>query len=261
MKESLKGEKGEKYMKNKYILLAIILSASLFIKTTSNIITLFIKDYPNPELPLSLQTETDSENSRIMSQPSYVQPKKEITPVIQKKLAGVWGLYKGYAQATNFLGQLSFPRKQQANTINLIITKKITPAFIVGPSTVGYWQIDSSEDAAVYEIDIEYSDDANTYYFETKKIDTPENGQISLQSIIIPADPETVYVPEGAVITEYTANLTLPDIYIKTDSFDFEYNASYTLSLKNYFAQIDTELEQDDAIISKLMNLQPITFN
>ena len=40
-----------------------------------------------------------------MSQPSYVQPKKEITPVIQKKLAGVWGLYKGYAQATNFLGQ------------------------------------------------------------------------------------------------------------------------------------------------------------
>lgn len=247
-------------MNRKNIIVMILLCMSAIkIETTNNIITFFIKKYPTVQPPgvespeLLQQDEQNNQISKAVTQPDFLNPKKDPALKNTPGASGIYAFYKGYSQTSSFLGQITFPRKQQSETVYLIVTETISPEFIVGPSTVGYWKIDSTSPTAVYEMAIDYDDDANTYYVNTTKIDAPENNQISLQSIVIIGNPDNVYVPEGATIAEFTANLTLPTIYIK-DTFDQSKNASYALSLKNYFAGLNETFQQNDLIVSKLMS-------
>jgi hypothetical protein len=239
-------------MNKKYIILATLLCIIATItRPINNIITFFIKEYPEVQLPEKFQVATSSTISKALEQPAYLEP-KDTKPQKKSGLTGVWALHKGYARASSYFGQISFPRKQQSETVYIIITEKINPTFIVGPSTVGYWELDQNSPAAIYSISMEYDEDANSYYFDTKKIDPPEDNQISMQAIVIPGNPEHVYVPEGASITEFTANLTLPTIYIKKE-FDQSYNASYIANLRMYFEQITEEYQENDLTNSTLM--------
>lgn len=236
--------------KNKLLLITLCI-VHLAVKSTNNVITFFIKEYPEVKLPEYLQHKRNKQISNALTQPDFLNP-KENTPVKEKAGAsGVFALYKGYAQTSNLFGQVTFPRKQQAETIYLIITETISPEFIVGPSTVSHWEIDPNSSTAVYKMAINYDNDANSYYVNTTKVAAPQDNKISLQSIVIIGNPEDVYVPEGASIAELTANLNLPTIYIK-EKFDRSRNASYVLTLKNYFSGIAETFKQSNLSISKI---------
>lgn len=240
-------------MNKKYIILTFLLCIFTAItKPINNIITFFVKEYPEVHLPEKFRTATSSVFSKALKQPAYLNEKEHGIKPLEVKVSGIWSLYKGYSRISSHNGQISFPRKQQSETVYLIITKKINPTFIVGPSTVAHWNLDKDTPAAIYSISIKYDEDANSYYFNTKKIDRPTDNKISLQAVIIPGDPEHVYVPEGASITEFTGNLTLPSIYIKKE-FDRVYNSVYTTSIKMYFAQIKEKHQQDELIHSTLV--------
>ena len=250
-------------MNKKQIILTILLCIHNKIALPiNNVITLTFKEYPEVAIPESLLAEIDSSESssdkttgtlsKALEQPDYLQKKTDINKPIKSKISGIWTLHKGFARTSDYFGQIVFPRKQQSETVYLIITEKIAPSFIVGPSTVSNWTLDPTAQTAMYAISLEFDDDANSYYFNTEKIDPPADNQISLQSIIIPGNPDTVYVPTGATITELTSNLTLPDIYIKND-FDHSYNASYILNNMNYFEKIEQDYQQADKTIVKLL--------
>jgi len=239
---------------NKKLLIIAILPCifATITRPINNIITFFVKEYPEVQLPEKFQVATSSTISEALGQPDYLNPKDHNNQPKKANVSGIWALHKGYARASSYFGQISFPRKQQSETVYLIITEKINPTFIVGPSTVGYWELDPNSSIAIYEISMEYDEDANSYYFNTKKIDPPEDNQVSMQAIVIPGKPEHVYVPEGASITEFTANLTLPTIYIKKE-FDRSYNASYVTNLRMYFEQVTEEYQENDLTNSTLM--------
>lgn len=241
-------------MNRKCLSLLVLLSFQLSnLRAIDNIITFFIKNYPEVELPETLQVVTDYTISKPLVQPEYLNVKDSNSQSNKKNdVAGIWALYQGFAEPSTPDGQIMFPRQQQSETVALVITKKITPVFIVGPATVGYWELDPDSDTEMYTISLEYDIDANTYYFLTEKVELPDDGQVSLQSIIIPADPKNVYVPEGATITEVTTNLTLPSIYIKKD-FDRSYNASYTTDRRLYFKKNEYMYEENDQSVSKLI--------
>jgi len=240
---------------NKKVLILLILYfiSAINTKTIGSILTLFIEKYPNIVLPENTFTKNQSTISEALAQPSFLNPKEEfVTNQNTDRLDGVYALYKGYAVVSNFLGQITFPLQQQSETVYVVITENITPEYIVGPSTVGYWNISENSASAIYEMNIDYDDTANSYYINsTKKITALESIDLSLRSIIIIADPETVYVPEGATIAEFTPNLTLPTIYIK-DTFDYVQNALKTLEVKKYFSKIKTSFQQNNLNILKL---------
>ena len=245
-------------MNKKYIIITMLLCLNDKITLPiNNIITLGFKEYPDvvvPEslLPETVETATANQLSKSLEQPDYVQKKTDINRPAKSKISGIWTLHKGFARTSDYFGQIAFPRKQQSETIYLVITEKILPAFIVGPSTVSNWMLDPSTESAVYSITLEFDDDANSYYFNTEKIDSPSDNQISLQSIIIPAKPDAVYVPTGATITELSSNLTLPDVYI-TSTFDHDYNAAYILEKMNYFERIEQDYQQTEQTVAKLI--------
>ena len=215
-----------------------------------SVITMFIHRYPDIQLPAD--KETLDTISKKLSQPGYLTNRMMKSKRVETGVRGVSSFYLGYISLSDHNGQITFPRKQQKATINLLITRKIQPVYIVAPETIANWMLDKHETAEMYQFTLHQDSETKLYYIYTKKIEVPKDRMISLDTIILIAKPENIVVPEGATITHYSPNLILPDIYTKKH-FDISYNALYTVSIKQYFGQDLSEYKLKDENIAKIL--------
>lgn len=237
-------------MKNVYKILFLCLLSTAYHYPLNSIISLTIQKYPTLKKPLDdEQIETYSKK---LQQPGYLYKKIVKGTRVATGLRGIMGIYLGFVSLTDHDGQMIFPRKQQKSEMNFLITRAIKPVYMIAPETIHNWMLDPHTPAQMYKFTLKQDDVTDLRYFETKKVNIPEDHMISLDTIILIADPKNVYIPEGATITHDSPNMLLPTVYIRKN-FNFSYNALYTLSIKQYFEQINQEYKHEDQSIAMII--------
>lgn len=233
----------------------MILGYSALIYPINNKIILFLDKYPKVKIPKN--KETKESLSKKLKQPAFVFKKKWQQKRLSSGAEGVMAMYLGDASLSDKEGQVIFPRGHQLPIVNLLISQGIQPVYIVAPATVHNWMLDKNKPAKMYQFRFDRDQETELYYIETKEIPLPQDSMIPLETIIIIAEPESIFVPEGATITHYSANLILPNIYIKKN-FDYSYNALYTNSIKQYFDSVTAQYKQEEQAIAKITTTKGI---
>lgn len=145
-------------------------------------------------------------------------PKSEMQALLKPAaINGVFISYSGFIDATDMNGLVSFARKHADPHITLVITKEVKPLYTFG-NTVHHWEL-KNNNATLFSIRKEFDAATKTSYWEAKKTPLPANNIIPLEGVIIFANPEDIYVPEGITPEKNSSqNLFIPPIYIKKNT-------------------------------------------
>lgn len=236
-----------KMVKNLFLLM--IFSYSTIGLANNSSIIMYLAKYPS--LRLAKPEPDIATLSKKLQQPGYLFKKitkKRITSGAQ----GVMSMYLGHTNISDQNGEILFPRKHQKPIMNLLVTKSIQPVYILAPSTINNWMLDTHQPAVLYQFKFDKDLKTGLYYVQTSKIPLPEDHMISLDTIIIISDPKNIFVPIGATLSQYSANFILPQIYIKK-GFDYSYNTLYTFSIKHYFDTIHAEYKPEELTIAQII--------
>lgn len=201
-------------------------------QANENIIMLFLEKYPELTQQ-AVSIKKAQKYSEKLKQPNYIY-KKIIKAHFQDGVAGLFGLYEGYATVSNHNGELFFPRMQQSATINLLLTKKITPVYMIAPATIHHWEISNPDQAKMYTCSFSEDQVSGAYIANMQRATLPKDNAIPLHTVILLSNPEHVYVPTGVTVQSYSPHLIIPQIYIKK-GYQSTQNALYMLSIKQYF--------------------------
>lgn len=231
-------------------ILTIILLTTLQTHSIDSIITFFVQKYPYFKIEPSQKFDPEK-YSKQLKQPSFFY--KTISKIKQhdSAVAGIMSLYNGNVALSDKNGQIIFKRNQQTPNIYFLVTKNVLPAYMIAPSTIHNWMLDPKELTKLYFAEFKANDALELYYFEVSEAKLPQDQNIPLNTIIFIADPQNVFIPTGATLTNLSQNLTLPNIYIKRD-FCFMHNSLYTLAIKQYFRETDQESQLENLTISQI---------
>ena len=144
--------------------------------------------------------------------------------------------YAGYVTFSSHDGQLVFPRKQQKESFNVVITPLIKPIIMLG-ATVHHFELIPNMPASAYTVERKQDHDTGLYYWDVKETAVPKNHILTLNSIILFAQPCDIYIPSGITLTDATPQLLLPDIYVR-NSFNVTSNALHVLTINHFFEQL-----------------------
>lgn len=125
---------------------------------------------------------------------------------------GIMGTYYGYTGVSSFDGQLTFPFKGTKPSFKLLITPAIRPIMMLG-NTIHHWELIDGMPAALYSIErLSHSDE---FYWEVQPLEIPEKKLITLDTIVLFANPRDIEVPLQSVPTTNNFQLVLPSIWAK----------------------------------------------
>jgi len=231
-----------------FFLLSVTTISTHHIIAVDAIITVFIKEETEQE-----QKPTNY-NEKLVSislkQPSFIRAiAKDRSWLNQPGVDGLQASYLGYITTSDKNGQISFPRMHQADTIYLLVTPEVAPEFMIEPSMIAHWITKNNQPAAFYEIHRKKEKELKTYYFDVKKIDIPK--KIPYNTMTIYAHPDDIKVPVGISLNTYSTNFILPELQgkkVKTVK-----NSLYTLTIKQYFEQINKESKNDMPTITTMI--------
>jgi len=240
-----------KIFKCAFLVVAIGLIFQPTLKSSDSVITFFIKPEPQKEQP-KVQKSYGRFISESLGQPSFIKAIGEDRSWLrQPGVDGIQASYLGYITISNKNGQISFPKKQQRDVMYLLVTPEVQPKFMISPTLIYDWVIKNDSPAAFYEITRKMNKELEIYFFDVKKIDIPK--EIPLNTITVYANPNEIEVPVGISLNSYSTNFILPDLQAK--KIDTVKNSLYTLSIKQYFEQINTENKNEmPSIATMIMN-------
>lgn len=233
-------------MKKNILLLGACIALSLhttnqLIASSQNDIALFLQPYPELETP----QQPENNISEGLAQPGYLHAKMLAHRFTEIATEGVFALYQGYITVSNRKGEILFPRKQQSNTINLLITPEIIPNFMVAPATTHHWELNpkistDKDTQAMYSITLTHDEDTDAYFYNVQSVPLPTDNIIDFTTIVLLAPANMIYIPEGISMAKYSPNLIMPPVYVKP-GIQFINHALYTLKIKQYFESINKQ--------------------
>jgi hypothetical protein len=150
--------------------------------------------------------------------------------------SGIFVAYFGYIATSDKTGQVSFPRKHQKPSFSLLICRDITPIFMF-KNTIHHWQIKHGSKASFYSIERQQDPTSKLYFWNIAKETIPENNHLPVNTIVVFANPEDVYVPEGISMTNKNPQLLLPSLYAK-NSIEKPENALAAIEIRTFFDPI-----------------------
>lgn len=193
-------------------------------------IIMFARSLPQVHTSFNLnQPQTLAHSKTIIS--NILQETLKSHPV-----SSLCATYAGYVTFSSHDGQIAFPRKQQRESFNLIITPLIKPIMMLG-ATVHHFELLPHMPASAYTVERKQDRDTGLYYWDVKVMQLPQNRILTLNSIVLFAQPCDIYVPLGITLTDETPQLLLPDIYVR-NSFNVTSNALHTLTINHFFEQL-----------------------
>ncbi len=237
-------------MKHFIKIFTIILVCGIKLHSTDAIITFFIEKYPYFKIEKSKKFDPEKYSIQL-KQPSFFSQTMSNMQKFNTALPGVMCLYGGNVALSDKNGQIIFKRNQQTPNIYLLVTKSVLPAYMIAPSTMHNWMLDPKEPTDLYFAEFKQNDQLELYYYEISKADLPDDHNIPLNTIIFIADPQEVFIPTGATLTDLSQNMILPNIYIKRD-FCFMHNSLYTLAIKQYFRETEQETQLENLTVSHI---------
>lgn len=178
--------------------------------------------------------------------PSQTKNIKKDWSVSKKQTQGVYGSYFGYLSCSNPSGELIFPRKQTDTTFTLVITDKIKPVIMLG-NTLSSLQIPEKATYDYYIITQKNDSQTKLTFWDVQKATLPKDRNLPLNSIIVFAKPEHVFISPGVtVIPNPTAQLKLPTLFIK-DSIQLADNALSVLPIRHFFEPVQRTFKTEKA--------------
>lgn len=232
----------------KQILLRFIGAACLLCLTSLSanpVITFFFREYP-VDSACALDLSNDFKNPDCIA-------KQTINGVTQYRgVAGIVSTYFGYLQVSNGKGQTTFPRKSSRPLINVIITNKITPIMMF-QNTISHWEIEPGTPAALYTFEFKEDSDTKLTFWEVNQGQLPEKNQVNpINSIIIIAKPNNIFIPSGITVTPRDANMILPDMYVKP-GIKTTNSALYMLNMNHFFRPVEMLYEKKPKTLDSLV--------
>lgn len=167
--------------------------------------TFFIRQYPGPLDQKTIEELKDAAHTISIS-------RKITRSLCPRSNQGIIVTYAGYTTVSNFNGQVTFPRMQQAAQFTLIITPEIKPIFMIG-NTIHHWELIPGVAQELYTLTRKENNPSGKWYWHMQKITHLTNNVIPLNAIVIHSRPAALKVFEGLTPTTNTSNLLLPDIY------------------------------------------------
>jgi len=246
----------------KYILLTIAINTTvpLAINCSDSTIRFFIREEIQNQKKEDARDDQDF-ISKPLSQPSFVRGIIQDQPLMKSSgVDGIVATYLGYFTISDKNGEIAFPRKQQTDIMHILVTPEILPVFMIEPSVIHHWEIKKDQPVALYQIARKVYKEFipgfgkfKAYYFDIEKIDVPKNNVIPFNTITLYAHPNDIIIPTEPLKNYYSTDFMLPEITAKKDSITK--NSLYTLSIKQYFEQIDIENQKN------IMNMAAIIAN
>ena len=156
---------------------------------------------------------------------------------------GIIGLYGGYVTASDYDGQISFPRRHQSTTIDIIIAPEIAPVALF-ENTVSRWVLPEGVSAVRYICEKSYNAEKKEYYWNMKEVGATNDRDIPMSALIIIGKPSNFEVQVGTTKMEHSSNLVLPDIYVKK-GFNSVKNAIYALTIRHLFKPVEAQQRRE----------------
>ena len=203
---------------------------------THHVITFFVKDLDKPKFEFS-QNKFNGIYKKIVKQNTKTDIPKSI-----------YALYHGYIALSDELGQITFPRQTNRTIFHILVTDKIEPIFMF-PNTISHWNVALDTAAKFYSI--ERKDDQTKVYWKVESAKAPADRNIPLDTIIVLAKAKNILIPEGEFETTDSAQLVLPDIYIKKKYNDVS-NALFALQINKFFGPVTYSSEKKETGGSKI---------
>ena len=217
--------------RNFIIFLFLYLVSTRIFGDNPHIITLFLKKYPAIE-----KYDIDHAQQKLKNQQKLAN--STIKHTTQNWTEGIFCSYAGYLAISNYLNQITFPRKHQKEKFYILVTPKINPIFMF-PNTIHHLEINDQSPSDFYSLEKIHDKQTNMYMWKTEKKDIPKNKRIPLNTIIFFSNPKHIYVPTGVVLTNNNAQLVLPDIYVKK-TFNHAANSLFVSNIKQFFGNVQT---------------------
>lgn len=196
-----------------------------------NIITFFINPFPEPK---TITTEKMTNNLTV---PGKISTKiLKNTYLNTNPTEGIFATYWGYLTVSDSIGQILFPRKTEKSLVKILITEKIIPIMMIG-TTVHHWELDPSVPAEIFSIERKQDPQTGLFFWDTQKEELPSNKIIQLDTIVLFAKPQSMYVPIGITLSNDNPQLIVPNIYAKKNSNIFTH-ALWVLTIKHFFKSL-----------------------
>ncbi|HEV2916566.1 MAG TPA: hypothetical protein VGW78_02365 [Candidatus Babeliales bacterium] len=152
------------------------------------------------------------------------------------QVAGIFATYAGYLESSDHFGYIIFPRKQVQPVLHVLIAHKIEP-IVMFEQTISHWIIVNGSPAAMYRFERISDSDIGLTYWNVQQEQLPPDNAISLDTLIIIAHPDNIYIPLGITLTDAGPNLFLPTFYTRKN-IKVTDNALYMLDLAHLFGQV-----------------------
>jgi len=154
-------------------------------------------------------------------------------------VAGIFVVYSGFITSSNYHGQIVLPRKHYKSTVTLVVTSEITPVSLF-ENTYLHWSLVSGVPAAMYSCEQKYNEMEDELYWQVEELPFLAGNQIPVSAIVIIAKPKNVFIPVGKIPTIKSANLVLPDVYVKK-GLDIVKHGADVLTIRHLFRPVTIE--------------------
>ena len=208
----------------KALLIVLFSFVSLSQCATSHILTFFIDEYP------------DINN----------QVNKGKSPhTIQKHASnhGIYATYYGYKTISDTNGQFTFPVKQNELEFHILVVNNPLPQFMLF-NTIHHFMVPEKTDFLYYSVAQKEDEKLKLTYWDTQEASLQKDRHIPLDTIIIYAHPNEIYVPTGVSVTQKSAQLVLPTIYAKS-TIKLSQNVIAFLDNSEFFAAIERGIKTE----------------
>lgn len=207
-----------KLFSTKALLLAIFAYGTLY-SAPSHMLTFFVEPYP-------------TENKEI----------KETT--LQKNYKkGIFFTYFGYRTVSDNNGQVIFPLKTEKEKFYILVSDKAKPIFMLF-NTIHHWELQEKSFYSLFSVERKYDEKLQLYFWSTEQIELPKNLVIPMNTILVHALPNSIFVPTGVTVTSKSPQLLLPPIYVKSE-VRLAKSALCFLNNNEFFAQIERTFKKE----------------
>ncbi|MFT6765137.1 MAG: hypothetical protein ACJAZS_000004 [Alteromonas naphthalenivorans] len=176
-----------------------------------HMITFFFKDYPTIEKNSFKKVSLKKKNPR----------------------SGIVVSYFGFMATSDKSGEIMFPRRHQKPDFSLLVCDNPEPIFML-ENTIHHWQVRKNSKHAFYTLKRETDARTKLSFWDVKKSTLPSDKHLPVNTLVVFAEPETIYVPEGITLTNDKPQLFLPPIYAKQNHLAAK-NALAALELRAFF--------------------------
>lgn len=224
-----------------HYLIIIIFALQISILSGKNMISLFIRPFPTKQETPTL--ENLIRKIQLLGRTSYKILKEALS---RRTYDGILATYYGYITLSDFNGQIVFPRKHQKDTILLLITPIIEPIMMIG-TIVHHWETLPGLPAQCFSLERKQDETTQAYYWDTQETEIQKSNHIPLETIVLFAHPNNIFVPTGITLTTKSPHLILPTIYAQKD-LKIAANALRVLKIKHFFSSVDSAIKKQNDV-------------